>query len=521
LQTPVILATTYIDKWWSQSRKASQAPFESLAVNHDWIIKNRGFVFDLSPWADEAPNDDPQQPIGTDFNTLITLLQKAYQQHNGTKFSTVSGFVPWFFKYVDEKHGGVPSEWRMSHVMSAFNVLVDADACCVDNFANAAFFSHYASTQSEQRFVQNSLPSREELTQQGFLNQQNIVSNRTYILYYAGDYDSTAWFANEFKNLWDDPQRGRVPVAWAINPNLYDRFPLLHPYLYQTRTAKDFFVSGDSGSGYLNPTQLFEPRMFSGLSRADDLWIERNRFYYNKFNIKHTGFVINGDAGPLTNDSDLMYTKFSPLGFTRQQGYTKLGETALIPGTRVPSFTETDLSDNNEVEQVLSYYKPNTVRFVVFRGILRSASNYANIAESVQKIQPNITFVDPYTFALLARIHLSRDDSINDDLVSYVNDTLPRSVSNGDIITANFSIRNEGWNVLNNLYLQLIFACNVEYVFNWSTKIEHGDVGTVSYQFRIDCDQLGEYKVTYQLFRGNTSFEEFGNVPWTTSVRLV
>jgi len=312
-----------------------------------------------------------------------------------------------------------------------------------------------------------------------------------------------------------------VPIAWAINPNLYDRFPLLHPYLYQTRTAKDFFVSGDSGSGYLNPTQLFEPRMFSGLSRADDLWIERNRFYYNKFNIKHTGFVINGDAGPLTNDSDLMYTKFSPLGFTRQQGYTKLGETALIPGTRVPSFTETDLSDNNEVEQVLSYYKPNTVRFVVFRGVLRSASNYANIAESVQKIQPKITFVDPYTFALLARIHLSGDGSINDDLVSYVNDTLPRSVSNGDIVTANFSIRNEGWNVLNNLYLKLIFACNDEYVFNWSTQIEHGDVGTVSYQFRIDCDQLGEYKVTYQLFRGNTSFEEFGNVPWTSSVRLV
>ena len=175
----------YIDKWWSQSPKASQVPFESLAVNHDWIIKNRGFIFDLSPWDDEAPNDDPQQHIGTDYNILITLLQKAYHQHNGTKFSTVSGFVPWLFKYVDEKHGGVPSEWRMAHVMSAFNVVVDADACCVDNFANAAFFSHYASTQSEQRFVQNSLPSREQLIQQGFLNQQNIVSNRTYTLYYA------------------------------------------------------------------------------------------------------------------------------------------------------------------------------------------------------------------------------------------------------------------------------------------------------------------------------------------------
>ncbi|CAF1210142.1 unnamed protein product [Rotaria magnacalcarata] len=511
----------YIDKWWSQSAQASQAVFENLAVNHDWIIKNRGFLFDLSPWDDEAPNDDPQQPIGTDYNTLITLLKKSYQQHNGTKFSTVSGFVPWLFKYVNEKHGGVPSEWRMTHIMSAFNVVIDADACCVDSFANAAFFSHYASNQSEKRFIQNVLPSREELIQKEFLNEQNIVSRKTYSLYYAGDYDSAAWLANKFKNLWDDPKRGSVPVAWAVNPNLYDRFPLLHPYLYQTRTANDFFVSGDSGSGYLNPTQLFEPRKFSSLPRADNLWIERNQFFYNKFNIKHTGFVINGDSGMLTNDSDTMYTKFSPLGFTRQQGYTTLGETALIPGTRVPSFTETDLSGKDEVQQVLSYYKPNDVRFVVFRGVLRSASSYADIAEKVQQIQPNITFVDPYTFALLARIHLSGNPAYNDDLVSYVDDNLPNLISTGEYVTVNFSIRNEGWNTLNELDLKLTFACDIEYVFRWNIEIKHGNIGTSCYQFQVKCDQPGEYKVVYQLFRGNTSFEEFGNVPWISSVRLV
>lgn len=511
----------YIDKWWAESPQASQAPLENLAINHDWIIKNRGFLFDLSPWDDEAPNDDPQQPIGTDFNTLVTILKKSYQQHNGTKFSTVSGFVPWLFKYVDARHGGVPSEWRMTYVMSAFNIIIDADACCIDYFANAAFYSHYALTQSDKRFVQNSLPSRDELIQKGFLNEQNIVSNRTYSLYYAGDYDSAAWFANKFKNLWDDPKRGSVPVAWAINPNLYDRFPILHLYLYETRTQNDFFVSGDSGSGYLNPTQLFEPRQFSNLPRADTLWIERNRFFYNKFNIKHTGFVINGAAGMLTNDSDLMYTKFSPLGFTRQQGYTTLGETALIPGTRVPSFTETDLSNQNEVQQILSFYKPNDVRFVVFRGILRSASSYADIAEKVQQIQPNVTFVDPYTFALLARIHLSKNATINDDLVSYVDDSLPKLVNSDDLVTANFSIRNEGWNVLNDLSLKLIFACNIEYTFPWTYEIKHGDIGTSTYQFRVQCNQLGAHKVIYQLYRGNTSFEELGNVPWMSMVSIV
>jgi hypothetical protein len=298
--------------------------------------------------------------------------------------------------------------------MSAFNIVIDADACCLDNFANATFYNHYALTEGQQRFVQNSLPSRKQLIQRGFLNEQNVLSQRTYTILCL--------------------------VAWAVNPNLYDRFPLLHPYLYKTRTVNDFFVSGDSGAGYLNPTQLFEPRQFSGLPPADNLWVGRSRFYYNKFNIKHTGFVINGDSGPLINSSDIMYTKFSPPGFTHQVGYSAIGEAGLVRGTRVPSFSEVDLSGPNEVQEVLSYYKPNDVRFLVFRGVLRNASNYAAIAQQVQQIQPNINFVDPYTFALLARLYYggSGSSSVNYDLVSYVDDTLPRSVSNGDHIKANF-----------------------------------------------------------------------------------
>ena len=164
---------------------------------------------------------------------------------------------------------------------------------------------------------------------------------------YTGDYGSTAWLANIFKDLWDDSKLGSVPITWAVNPNLYHRFSLLHTYLYNTRTA-------------------------------NDLWIERNRYYDNKFNLKHSGFIINGLAGPLTNSSNLMYTKFSPLGLTCSKGYSTLRETALISGTRVPIFTQIDIVRPTEVQKILSMYVPNTVRFVVCRGTLRSASEYAN-----------------------------------------------------------------------------------------------------------------------------------------------
>jgi hypothetical protein len=88
-------------------------------------------------------------------------------------------------------------------------------------------------------------------------------------------------------------------------------------------------------------------------------------------------------------------------------------------------------------------------------------------------------------------------------------------------LIANFSIRNEGWNTLNDLYFKLTFACNIEYLFNWNVEMKHGDIGTTTCQFQVKCDQPGEYKVMYQLFRGNTSFEEFGNIPWSSSVQLL
>ena len=44
-------------------------------LTRDWAIKNRSFVFDLSPWDDEAPADDPAQKLGTDAETYHQLLQ--------------------------------------------------------------------------------------------------------------------------------------------------------------------------------------------------------------------------------------------------------------------------------------------------------------------------------------------------------------------------------------------------------------------------------------------------------------
>jgi hypothetical protein len=52
------------------------------------------------------------------------------------------------------------------------------------------------------------------------------------------------------KLLWDNEDRGTVPINWTISPGLIDFAPAMLNYYYTTATPNDFFASGPSGLGY-------------------------------------------------------------------------------------------------------------------------------------------------------------------------------------------------------------------------------------------------------------------------------
>ena len=62
--------------------------------------------------------------------------------------------------------------------------------------------------------------------------------------------------------------QGSVPIGWAVDAELSLRFPVIFPYLYATATQNDVIISGDSGAGYLNPTQLLPPRAVSNIAKS-------------------------------------------------------------------------------------------------------------------------------------------------------------------------------------------------------------------------------------------------------------
>jgi hypothetical protein len=318
----------YVDYYWAIfNRTEGGAGYEKATIpNLDYVVAQRGFFFDLSVWGDEAPVDEPAQPLGSDLAALRYVLDAAAAAAGGRAITVAHGFTPWAYKYVAPwgKHGGVEAEWATCRLFSAFNVLDDGDACCIGGMANAALWRLFPLA---DRYVQAAPPSRGALQARGLLDGAGaVVGHRLYYMFYAGDYDSAAWLYSQLLPRWEDPARGSVPIGWAVDPGLAARFPVVYPHLFSTLTPLDNIITGDSGAGYLNPTMLYGDARAgaSGLPDGWPPWAALNTALNRQFNVRFTGFVIAGDA-PLPGPADdARFTNFSALGIVNQ-GWPSLG----------------------------------------------------------------------------------------------------------------------------------------------------------------------------------------------------
>ena len=97
----------------------AKSAFGNNIYDHDYLIANACFFFDLSPVGTEVPCDDKTQQVGTDLKTLRKILQKQYDRNSG-KFSQVIGFPPWWIKYTTHNGwGSLPGttvEWMFTDI---------------------------------------------------------------------------------------------------------------------------------------------------------------------------------------------------------------------------------------------------------------------------------------------------------------------------------------------------------------------------------------------------------------------
>lgn len=409
----------YIDAYWLK-RPEGYIPNHTIS-NHDYIIAKKGFVFDLSPWDNDLPVDDTNQPMGTDFNTLCAILKSACTQTNGKKMIHAAGFVPWDKKYTNYgqaggKHKPVPSEWRYAEILSCYNAYMDADAIGLCAMANASIFCKYP---LEKTYPQT-LPTVDDLKKKGYILPDGSVAPKSFVTIYVGDYDSAAWLYNSMPDLWNDPARGSIPLGWAFNPNLAERFAPFFDIARKTKTANDYFVAGDSGAGYVNPGYLVEPRRWSGLPSGLETWTKHCIEWFDRFDISLTGFVIDGYAPEMTDEVKDAYAKFSHRGFFGQK-IPREGMHKNMPFLRM----ESDLSNPEDSAKIITSRAYKSVpEFFAYRNILWSPANQKKMMDLVKSSEKgeHIEFVDPYTLTLLIKQFYTTNQQkagVNVDLWDY------------------------------------------------------------------------------------------------------
>ena len=76
------------------------------------------------------------------------------------------------------------------------------------------------------------------------------LENKVYIALFLSDGDNVQYNQHTMKMLWENKDRGSVPINWTISPSLVDFAPCILNHYYETATENDFFASGPSGLGY-------------------------------------------------------------------------------------------------------------------------------------------------------------------------------------------------------------------------------------------------------------------------------
>jgi hypothetical protein len=392
------------------------------ALERDYVVQQRGFAFDLSPWPDELPNDDPAQPLGADAAALGTIVKAAEMQAGGGLIK-VWGYIPWYEKYsslVGGQHHPSGGEWESTWLFSRHGGYLQGGGGDVFGVAMANVSVHKFGPAPALRPAPQP-PGEADLIAHGYLTPQGRVApNRTFILFYAGDYDLVhpvqVLMANYASRPWLDTRRGQIPLAWGFNPGMIEDIPGIMTYLYATRSDQDYFVASNSGAGYLNPDALSELTLLR--------WLWRTGWYYYDYGYDVQGFLLNGNGAHLSQRRLDAFTFLTPVGILSPDYQTDEPWPRLQRGTPVSAIPPEALFGTPDIaaEAVHTVYKRTVLTegrppFLVFRSafqsttflwgvrdrILAHEAEGRIVADDGRVLQPNYTVVDPYTFFFLLK----------------------------------------------------------------------------------------------------------------------
>ncbi len=481
---------------------------QNYAIARDYAVKNKGFVFDLSPWGTGKPNDALNETLGRDKATLEAILQSAYNNYGVEWPIEVFGFFPWWGKYSDlhgEAHDPVAGEWEMIKLFSQYNAHLSSIMDTI-GYSNASFHSWAP--------IGIGLSGAKEAP------ARPTLANKTYILYYMGDHDGGT-IHQLMPMMWEDKRRGSIPLAWGIVPNMMRDYPDVAQYLYDTATPNDYFVAGASGAGYLDP----------GLVPNLEKWTQWNELLFGRTGYTMNGFLLNGSAGAISNTVEQAYARFSGDGLA---GYpdsiagttpaVRNGNMIVVENTLgTTSNYNVDAAANQIVAAAASMPNiGNQPNFIHVRSSFAFPRFIEAVHKRIQELQSGYNFeaIDPFSYFSLARQSVSPQA---DDGIVLAVDT-PKKMVAGQTYDVEIKVRNIGSNTWSpEGFYRLSDTANNDFIWsnlnggyslglgNQRVFLSPGDSiapqATTTFKFSVTAPSTaGTYTLAHRLVRDGVAF---------------
>ncbi|MBR3844580.1 MAG: hypothetical protein IKM39_03640, partial [Clostridia bacterium] len=184
-------------------------------------------------------------------------------------------------------------------------------------------------------------------------------------------------------------------------------------YIYENKYANEFIAAGDSGAGYVMPSGLLSGTTlsYSDYTRpaengdGTDVWVAYCKKFYERFDIKATGFIINGDNS-YSSKIYSMYNQFSTMG-SLHNGYSvsKMGTYQGVPYI----YCHNGISDTTDPYTLYSHarYSSGGYKFSAFRTICLSPTKIQTIVNNFDAYAAGrgikTQYVELYSFLKLAK----------------------------------------------------------------------------------------------------------------------
>ena len=404
-------------------------------ANKDYYIADKAFFWDLSVWDTVRPNDDMQQPLGSDYRTLCSILESQNHQAAG-EIIEIGGFAPWYAKYSSQAgygNEGQPkpeqTEFQTSKVFGTYYGIKDADAWGLVSLANASIYCRLPLRESLQQ------PNRAEMDrtdeemldycrEMGYIDEDGNVVPNNYVLVYMGDFDSSAWLMMTMPAFMEDEALGFIPMSYPVNAGPSRRAGIIFEYMYDTvaeRGLKNVYFVGDhNGYGYLEIGMLTASDRPAELNGSLDSYLEEAQAFNKKYDLSHQAFLINttgtvADAYPYSPEIMAKLSAASPGGlcvnsqaiqsFVQGTINVKSGELE-VPWTKsvsVPGDATAATTANVLLREFGAVGAKPT--FTQLRTVLMYPSMLRDAWQQAESGGASMVPLDPYTYFALAKFY--------------------------------------------------------------------------------------------------------------------